>query len=116
MFEERVIGNETGDGDDAPAGHCAKTRAQIGEVRNAGARQFKLRLGFQEGVAGATGQQLRLSGEKPVPAVMLLGAVGRPVLVDRPIRVAGGVRVAILDFVRGGSLHEEPHFCRDVCS
>ena len=100
MIEEGVIGNQPGHRNDAPAGHRPQSAAQIRELRNAGARQFELLLRLQEFVAGPSGQELRLAGEQPVPAIVLLVAVGGPVLIYRPVRLSRRLRVSILAFAR----------------
>ncbi|TXT44701.1 MAG: hypothetical protein FD139_2132 [Methylocystaceae bacterium] len=100
MIEEGVVRNQPGHRNDAPAGHGPQSSAKIRELRNAGARQFELLLRRQELVAGPAGQERRLAGEQPVPTIVLLIAVGGPVLIYRPVRLSRRLRVSILAFVR----------------
>ena len=104
MIEKRVVRDQPGDRHDAPPRKRPESFAQLLEVGNSGARQFELLLGDEKGVAGAARQEPGLARIKPVPAIVLLACVGRPILVDRPIGLARRVSVAVL-FLECGHGH-----------
>ncbi len=96
MLEENIVRHEAGDRNDAPAGQRREPRAQRVEIGNAVRRQLQRVHREEIFVAGAAGQQRGLAGVEPAPAVVLGRAIGRPILVDRPIGAAWRVGVAVL--------------------
>ncbi len=86
MVEKDVIGHHAGHGDDAPACLPFHDIAQPLEIGDFIGGDRQLRKAVHIGLRGATGDQPYLALEQRLPGRVRLGRVGRPVLVDRPVR------------------------------
>ena len=95
MVEEHLVRHKPVHRHDAPAGQFFETGAELFHVRNAMVRKLKLAERRREFIAGAARQHFSHPREQPVPAFVLVGGIGCPILIDRMVCVALDVRVAI---------------------
>jgi hypothetical protein len=98
VVEKDVIGYQFYYGDYSPSRDLFEPIGKPFHVWNAGGRKPQCVDSLKKRSAGTIGQNFLLALEQAVPAVVLLGRVGIPLLVDGPVGIARGIQVAV--FVR----------------